>query len=85
MLKIEKKVYIVFYPIILVNTKTTIFPKQLKHQAFLLSRRPTGTKLSEDVAYLNMSYGRDDRHGGLQAVFFYLPPCWTVRTAKLFH
>ena len=43
--------------------------RELKHQAFLLSRRPTGTKLSADVAYLNTSCGRGDRHGGLQAAF----------------
>ena len=43
-----------------------------KHQAFLLSRRPTGIKLSTDVAYLNTLCGRGDHHGGLQAT---VPPC----------
>ena len=43
--------------------------RELKRQAFLLSRRPNGTKLSADVAYLNTSYGRGDLHGGLQAAF----------------
>ena len=43
--------------------------RELKHQAFLLSRKPTGTKLSADIAYLNTSCGRGDRHGGLQAAF----------------
>ena len=37
--------------------------RELKHQAFLLSRRPTGTKLPADVAYLNTSCGRGDHHG----------------------
>ena len=32
-----------------------------------MSRKPTGTKLSTDVAYRNTSYGRGDHHGGLQA------------------
>ena len=31
--------------------------RELKHQAFLLSRKPTGTKLSADVAFLNTSCG----------------------------
>ena len=43
--------------------------RELKHQTFLLSRRPTGTKLSTDVAYLNKSCGRGDCHEGLQAAF----------------
>ena len=43
--------------------------RELKHQAFLLSRRPTGTKLSADVAYLNTSCGCVDRRGGVQAAF----------------
>ena len=44
--------------------------RELKQQAFLLSRRPTGTKLSADAAYLNTSCGRGDRQGGLQAAFY---------------
>ena len=43
--------------------------RELKHPAFLLLRRPTGTKLSADIAYLNTSCGRGDLHGGLQAAF----------------
>ena len=43
--------------------------RELKHRAFLLSRRPNGTKLSADIAYLNTSCGRGDRHGGLQGAF----------------
>ena len=43
--------------------------RELKHQAFLLSRRPTETKLPADVVYLNTSCGRGDLHGGLQAAF----------------
>ena len=46
--------------------------RELKHQAFLLSRRPTATKLSADVAYLNTSCGRGGRYGGLQAAFYLL-------------
>ena len=47
-----------------------IIELELKHQVFLLSRRPTGTKLSADVAFLNTSCGgRGDRFGGLQATF----------------
>ena len=41
--------------------------RELKHEKFLLSRRPTGTKLLADVAYLNTSCGCGDHHGGLQA------------------
>ena len=43
--------------------------RELKHQAFLLSRRSTGIKLLADVPYLNTSCGRGNRHGGLQATF----------------
>ena len=39
--------------------------RELKYQTFLLSRRPTGTKLW----YLNTSCGRVNHHGGLQAAF----------------
>ena len=48
------------------NQKTPwdITIRELQHQAFLLSRRPTGTKLSADVAYLNTSCSRGDRHKG---------------------
>ena len=47
----------------------TIYNRELKHQAFLLSRRQTRIKLSEDVAYLNTSCGRGDLHGDLEAAF----------------
>ena len=47
----------------------TINNRVLKHPAFLLSRRPTRTKLSADVAYLNISCGRGDLYRGLQAAF----------------
>ena len=50
-------------------TTMIIDNRELKHQAFLLSRRPIGTKLSADVAYLNTLCFRGDRHGGLQASF----------------
>ena len=43
--------------------------RELKRHALLLSRRPTGTKLSADVALMNTSCGRGNRHGGLQAAF----------------
>ena len=43
--------------------------RELKHQASVLSRRPTGSKMSVDVAYLYTPCGRGDRHGGRQAAF----------------
>ena len=52
--------------------------RELKDQAFLLSRRPKGTKLSADFAYLNTSCGRGDRHGGLQVAF-----CFRVGQSEL--
>ena len=44
--------------------------RELKHQAFLLLWRPSGTKLSADVAYLNTSRSCGDRHEGLQTAFY---------------
>ena len=57
----------------------------------MLSRRPTGTKLSADIAYINTSCDHGDRHGGLQAAFslrvgtanFFLAKEWLQGSNKL--
>ena len=61
--------------------------RELKHPAFLLSRKPTGTKLSCSrcsVPEHFMRSWRSSRRTTSRCLPPCLPPCWSVRTAKFF-